>query len=284
MCSFSVVVLTLGDRPEDLSRAIDSARSQTGVNTEVVLVVNGGAPDLSLADVVVQPSENTGIPEGRNIGANAASGEYLCFLDDDGQLVTTDIFSQAAARMEENANLSVIALRIVDEFGKSARRHFPGLRKKYDNSGFMTSFPGGASIMRRKKFLDMNGFCGEFFYGLEETDLAWRLLDDGEQIKYCSDLLMQHPRTLPTRHAMFAFNTSRNRVWLVHRLLPLPLAVLYIINWIIISCLRNFPHPRVLKGIISGTIAGLQHRVGPRTPISWRTIFLMSRLGRPPII
>ena len=96
MGSVSVVVLTMGDRPIELSVAIASARAQPG-KVEVVLVVNGGSPDRSQADIVVEPGRNVGIPEGRNLGVAACSGDFICFLDDDGEL-RGDIFDAHAKR------------------------------------------------------------------------------------------------------------------------------------------------------------------------------------------
>ena len=83
----------MGDRPAQLDAAIRSARGQKGVDVEIVLVVNGGDPDRSLADVVVEPGENLGIPGGRNAGAAVATGEFLCFLDDDGELLGDSVFA-----------------------------------------------------------------------------------------------------------------------------------------------------------------------------------------------
>ena len=85
MPAVTVVVLTMGDRPTELAAAIDSARRQP-VDVEIVLVVNGGDPDRSLGDVVVEPGENLGIPEGRNVGAAEGTADVICFLDDDGEL------------------------------------------------------------------------------------------------------------------------------------------------------------------------------------------------------
>jgi GT2 family glycosyltransferase len=194
MSVVSVVVLTMGGRPEALAAAVASARAQVGVDGEIVLVVNGGNPERSLADVVVEPGENLGIPGGRNAGAAATSGELLCFLDDDGELLGDNVFACAAQRMDDRPDLGAIALRIVDPSGATARRHHPGLRSDPSVSGDVTSFPGGGSIIRRAAFDEAGGLCAEFVYGLEETDLAWRLLDRGWSIRYDADLQMFHPR------------------------------------------------------------------------------------------
>ena len=210
MPAVTVVVLTMGDRPAELAAAVESARRQA-VDLEIVLVINGGDPDRSLADIVVEPGENLGIPEGRNRGAAAGTGALICFLDDDGAL-DGDVFGPAIAAFAANDRLGVIGLRVVDEDGKTARRHVPGLRKDAERSASATAFPGGACLVRRTAFDAVGGLCGPFHYGLEETDLAWRLIDARWEITYRADLTMRHPRTSPTRHPEFFFHTARNRV------------------------------------------------------------------------
>lgn len=282
MPAVTVVVLTMGDRPAELTAAIESARRQA-VDLEIVLVINGGDPDRSLADIVVEPGENLGIPEGRNRGAAAGTGALICFLDDDGAL-GGDVFGPAVAAFTANDRLGVIGLRVVDEDGKTARRHVPGLRKDAERSASATTFPGGACLVRRTAFDDVGGLCGPFHYGLEETDLAWRLIDARWEITYRADLTMRHPRTSPTRHPEFFFHTARNRVWLAHRALPLPLAVVYVTNWSLVTIGRNVARPAAVLAHLRGTLAGIRELLGPRRPVAWRTVAALTRRGRPPVI
>ena len=44
MTSFGVVILTMGARPVELRRGIESVLSQQGVQTDVVVVGNGWVP------------------------------------------------------------------------------------------------------------------------------------------------------------------------------------------------------------------------------------------------
>ena len=282
MPAVTVVVLTMGDRPAELATAIESARRQA-VDLEIVLVINGGDPDRSLTDIVVEPGENLGIPEGRNRGAAAGTGALICFLDDDGAL-DGDVFGPAVAAFTANDRLGVIGFRVVNEDGETARRYVPGLRKDAERSASATAFPGGACLVRRIAFDEVGGLCGPFRYGLEETDLAWRLIDARWEITYCADLKMRHPQTSPTRHPEFFFHTARNRVWLAHRALPLPLAIAYLLNWTLITVIRSIRHAGGLVAHVRGTVDGIRRPTGPRRPIRWRTVLQLSRSGRPPVL
>lgn len=284
MATVSVVVLTMGDRPEALATAIASARRQRDVDVEIVLVVNGGDPDRTLADVVVEPGENLGIPGGRNAGSAAASGELLCFLDDDGELLGDAVLAGAVSMLGADPDAAVVGFRIVDEHGGSSRRHHPALRPDVDRSGPVTSFPGGACVVHADAFRAVGGLCAPFFYGLEETDLAWRLIDAGFRVHYAADLRMRHPRTEATRHPDFHRRTARNRVWLAHRNLPLVLAVLYVANWTLVTIGRDIGNRAAIAAHLAGTRDGWRTRVGPRAPMSPATAWRLTRLGRPPVI
>ncbi|MBN77568.1 MAG: glycosyl transferase, partial [Verrucomicrobiaceae bacterium] len=237
-----------------------------------------------LEDVLVEPKVNLGIPGGRNAGLLKANAEYILFLDDDAKLADENILRNAIRYMNSDTDLAVLALHIFDEEKKVNRRHHPRLRLRPETPGYVTSFPGGASFVRKTALKEIGSFCKDFFYGLEETDLAWRLYDSGWKVKYCPDLKVFHPKTTPQRHKSFYFNTARNRVWLSYRQLPLILSFLYVSIWLGISIGRNIFRLDACKAIVLGTIDGVRSKRTDRSPISWRTVIELSRLGRPPII
>lgn len=280
----SAVVLTTGNRPHDVRRAVESIRGQQGVSVEVVIVANGTdpAPFHDLADRVVAPAENAGIPGGRNDGAAAATAPVLLFLDDDARLVDDRALQRHLALFRENPRLGAVALRIVDEAGATSRRHIPRVgARDPGRSGPVTLFLGGAVLVRTAAFRDVGGYAAAFFYAMEESDLALRLADEAWEIHYDGLPAVFHPATEPSRHGDAAARTMRNRVWLAHRDLPVPLAILYVTNWMVISSLR---HPRTAPTLLRAAVSGWRSRIGPRAPIGWRTVWRLTRLGRPPII
>src|SRR5690625_306645 len=63
----SCVILTMGTRPAELRRAVNSVLEQEGADLELVVVSNGAElPELPDGVVTVELPENIGIPEGRN--------------------------------------------------------------------------------------------------------------------------------------------------------------------------------------------------------------------------
>lgn len=224
------VVITMGDRPDELRALLDSIAGQDGDRVEVVVVGNG-APVPAVPEGVrtVELPENLGIPGGRNVGIEAfgPSGrdvDVLLFLDDDGLLARRDTAELCRRAFAADPRLGIVGFRIADpDTGVTQRRHVPRLRASDPmRSSRVTTFLGGANAVRTKVFAQVGGLPDAFFYAHEETDLAWRALDAGWMIDYRSDMVLHHPTTAPSRHAVYHRMVARNRVWLARRNLPAP--------------------------------------------------------------
>ncbi|TLQ42637.1 glycosyltransferase family 2 protein [Streptomyces marianii] len=285
------VIITMGDRPDDLRALIDSVAKQDGDPVEVVVVGNG-APVTGVPDGVrtVDLPENLGIPGGRNVGIEAfgpggGDVDALLFLDDDGLLPNSDTAELVRRAFEEDPALGIVSFRIADpDTGLTQRRHVPRLRASDPmRSSRVTTFLGGANAVRTKVLEQVGGLPDEFFYAHEETDLAWRALDAGWMIDYRSDMVLYHPTTPPSRHAVYHRMVARNRVWLARRNLPVPLVPVYLGVWILLTLLRR-PSAAALKAWLGGFKEGWTTPCGPRRPMRWRTVWRLTRLGRPPVV
>ncbi|MGW0464883.1 glycosyltransferase family 2 protein [Streptomyces sp. NPDC003027] len=285
------VIITMGNRPDDLRALLDSVAKQDGDPIEVVVVGNG-APVTGVPDGVrtIELPENLGIPGGRNVGIEAfgpggTDVDALLFLDDDGLLAGTDTAELIRQAFTADPRLGIISFRIADpETGVTQRRHVPRLRAADPmRSSRVTTFLGGANAVRTKVFAEVGGLPDEFFYAHEETDLAWRALDADWMIDYRSDMVLLHPTTAPSRHATYHFNVARNRVWLARRNLPAPLVPAYLGVWLLLTLARR-PSVSALKAWFGGFREGWTTSCGPRRPMKWRTVWRLTRLGRPPVV
>ncbi|MCL7375364.1 glycosyltransferase family 2 protein [Streptomyces sp. 35G-GA-8] len=285
------VIITMGDRPGELRALIDSVRRQNGDPVEIVVVGNG-APVGAVPDGVrtVELPENLGIPGGRNVGIEAfgAAGsdvDALLFLDDDGLLPGTDTAELLREAFAADPVLGIVSFRITDpETGLTQRRHVPRLRASDPlRSSRVTTFLGGASAVRTRVLAQVGGLPGGFFYAHEETDLAWRALDAGWMIDYRADMVLNHPTMPPSRHAVYHRMVARNRVWLARRNLPAPVVPLYLGVWVLLTLVRR-PSVSALKAWFGGFREGWATPCGPRRPMKWRTVWRLTRLGRPPVI
>ncbi|WSK89915.1 glycosyltransferase [Streptomyces sp. NBC_00597] len=288
------VIITMGNRPDELKALLDSVARQEGDPVEVV-VVGQGVKVTDVADLppgvrTVDLPENLGIPGGRNVGIEAfgpggSEVDALLFLDDDGLLERTDTAELCRQAFTEDPKLGIVSFRIADpETGETQRRHVPRLRASDPmRSSRVTTFLGGANAVRTRVFEQVGALPGEFFYAHEETDLAWRALDAGWLIDYRADMVLLHPTTAPSRHAVYHRMVARNRVWLARRNLPAPLVPVYLGVWLLLTLLRR-PSAPALKAWFGGFKEGWTTPCGPRRPMKWRTVWRLTRLGRPPVI
>ncbi|MEV6794534.1 glycosyltransferase [Streptomyces sp. NPDC051320] len=285
------VIITMGNRPDELRALLDSVAKQDGAPVEVVVVGNGApVPDVPAGVRTVELRENLGIPGGRNVGIEAfgPSGtdvDVLLFLDDDGLLPHTDTAELCRQAFTADPELGIISFRIADpDTGVTQRRHVPRLRASDPmHSSRVTTFLGGANAVRSRVIAEVGALPGEFFYAHEETDLAWRALDGGWMIDYRADMVLHHPTTAPSRHAVYHRMVARNRVWLARRNLPAPLVPVYLGVWMLLTLLRR-PSAPALKAWFGGFKEGWTTPCGRRSPMKWRTVWRLTRLGRPPVI
>ncbi len=285
------VIITMGNRPEELRALLDSVAKQDGAPVEAVVVGNGSpVPEVPAGVRTVELPENLGIPGGRNVGIEAFGErgkdvDILLFLDDDGLLARPDTAELCRQAFAADPGLGIISFRIADpDTGETQRRHVPRLRASDPmRSSRVTTFLGGANAVRTKVFAEVGTLPEDFFYAHEETDLAWRALDAGWLIDYRADMVLNHPTTAPSRHAVYHRMVARNRVWLARRNLPALLVPVYLGVWMLLTLLRRPSRP-ALKAWFGGFREGWRTPCGPRRPMKWRTVWRLTRLGRPPVI
>jgi GT2 family glycosyltransferase len=283
---FGVVVLTMGKRPDDLARGLRSLLDQQGVELDIVVVGNGWEPtDLPVGIKAHGLTDNVGIPAGRNAGVSQVAGELLFFLDDDASLAGPHFLATVAQRFADDSKLGLIQPRVVDPTGLAAPgRWVPRLRVGDPATpGPATSLWEGAVAMRRELFDRIGGWPDEFFYAHEGIDLVWRVWDEGFTPWYAGDLIVHHPVIDPARHDVYYRLNARNRVWLARRNLPVVIEPIYVGTWIGMTLLRV--HDKAaLKAWFAGLNEGMKNKPKGRKKMQWKTVWAMTKAGRPPVI
>jgi GT2 family glycosyltransferase len=161
----------------------------------------------------------------------------------------------------------------------------PRIRKgEADRSSVVLSVWEGAVVIPRDLFEATGGWADPFFYAHEGIELAWRVWDQGRCAWYAGDLVAHHPAIEPTRHSYYYRLNARNRVWLARRNLPAILIPVYVGTWTGIQLLRWFRRPSALAAWFGGWSEGWRTDPGERRPLSWRTVWRMTRAGRPPVV
>jgi GT2 family glycosyltransferase len=200
-------------------------------------------------------------------------------------LPSTTVLAELARELDRHPEAAVAQPRALDPTGRPAPSRWvptPGGRHA-DRPGVAVVFWEGVFVIRRSAFDAVGAWPGHFFYGHEGIDLAWRLWDAGWEVRYAPDVVVHHPATSPTRHAVYYRLNARNRVWIARRNLPLPVAVAHLLVWTLLTVAR-VRSPGPLRTWFAGFWEGLTTPCGRRRPIRWRTVWRMTRAGRPPLL
>lgn len=289
--SIGVVVLTMGQRPAELTRALSTLLRQRDVTLDVVVVGNAWAP-TGLPEGVrgMHLPLNVGIPAGRNAGAPEVKGEFIFFLDDDSWILNSRFLYETARRLRADPELGMIQPRIVDpdRRGQEPGRWVPRIRKGDPATrSVVFSVAETAVMLPRSVFDATGGWPDPFFYAHEGIELAWRVWDCGYRVEYHGDLEVAHPVVSPARHADYLRLNARNRVWLARGCLRWPVSWMYVVSWTAIQVIRSRDLEE-LRLWFAGWSSGWRENPWPSNErprkLSWRTMLRMARHGRPPII
>lgn len=288
---FGCVVLTMGKRPQELRAAVDSLIAQEGVTLDIVIVGNGWDPKLEFPDrKTLFLQDNLGIPAGRNAGAHEVNGNYLFFLDDDVLLFDQSTLAKMKELMKRRSEIALVQPRVIAmvDGEKTPARWVPRLRiGDVRASSVATSLWEGATAIERDLFDAISGWPTPFFYAHEGIELVWRVLDQGRLPWYAADIEVKHPVINPARHDYYFFLNARNRVWLAKRNLRFPFNFLYPLVWMFISSIRiqeMTGRKAWFKGLFQGIFTTSRGPDEKAKKLRWRTHWLLTRYGRPPII
>lgn len=281
--TIAVVALTTGNRPADLermARSFDAHRLN-----ERVIVANGcSPPELGGWDVVSSP-RNLGVPGGRSLAMRETTSEIILFVDDDSSAVSPNLVEEAVKRFASDPKLGALALRVVIRDRASSLKRWVPAHAPVGPDGLAdaATFPGNGHLVRRAAVESVGGWMDELFFKHEETELVWRLLDAGWNVRYDPSLVVDHPATTETRHEAANRQSLRNKLWIARTRLPWGMRELAVAT----AVLRHLGRCRSwaeAKAVWLGSIEGLAPNGVDRSPISWRTVVLISRRGRPPVL
>jgi GT2 family glycosyltransferase len=291
----AVAVVTMGNRPAEIDALLESVAKQD-VPPERIVIVGNGCPlpefarRLSLPGEVttVELEENLGCPGGRNAALTRLREfgdiDVVVDLDDDGLLADADVLRRVRDLYAADERLGVVGFRIADEQGETQQRHVPRIGNADPmRGGYVTGFLGGGHALRMAMLDEVGDWPAEFFFAHEETDLAWRAADAGWRILYAPELVLRHPRTSPARHAIYYRVNARNRVWLARRRLPIALVPVHLGVWVLLT-LARIRSRAGLRAWFGGFVEGVREPAGERRPMRWRTVWRLTRLGRPPVV
>jgi GT2 family glycosyltransferase len=238
---FSIVILTYA-RDAILAQTLERLYSLTNTrgDFEVILVDNN--IERANREIMLQQFAHTnylwnGRNDGvhaRNDGMAAARGEYIILLDDDVLIETAEFLDIFADRFDTQSDLGAVTIAKYVRGETRARPDLiPHTRKDIDlTKAFQTfRFVGGCVGMRRQSIEQVGGFLPDFFYGLEEIELSYRIIDRGWRILYDPAIVAEELEHDSGRKPKREVQTRRlaNKYIIDYLRMPMPEAIINVL-------------------------------------------------------
>lgn len=225
-----------------LAPCLASLAVQTYPDCEIIIVDNAST-DGSQAYIrehypavrLVELPENRGFTGACNAGMMAAKGEYVALLNNDTEV---DAMWAAAVveafRRYEDAGIIASKMLLFDR-----RDHFhtagdyftvdgrPGNRGvwqrdegQYDRKEYVFSACGGAAAYRREMLDQIGLLDDDFFFSLEDIDLAWRAQLTGWRCLYTPDAIVYHHLSATGGGVTASYHDGRNLIYVLVKNYP----------------------------------------------------------------
>ncbi|MFN5422185.1 MAG: glycosyltransferase [bacterium] len=223
------VVVAVYNRPDEISKLLDSLNKQLSKDFEVIIVEDGSSIDCktviteysSLLDIHYFFKENSGQGDSRNFGVAQAKGEYIVFFDSDC-IIPQGYFLKVEEEMHK---------RSFDAWGgpDSASDDFNSLQKAISHT--MTSYMTTGGIrgakkqlgsfeprsfnfgIRKSTFIDLGGF--HYTNRGEDIELSHRLKKEGYHSILISEAFVYHKRrTTLSNFFKQVFSFGQTRIFL----------------------------------------------------------------------
>ena len=179
-----------------------------------VTLVRSNYPDIKL----IENEKNYGYAGGCNIGAEAASGDYLIFLNND-TVQEKDWISNLIKTINSDDKIAAVQPKILNYYDRNVFDYaggsgghmdiycFPFARGRifsfqendegqYNNKEKCFWSSGTCFMVRRELFQKAGGFDKSFFAHMEEIDMCWRLYAMGFEVWVEPDSVVYHKNAL----------------------------------------------------------------------------------------
>lgn len=288
-----------------VEEALRATCADPSLPTSEIIVVDNGSSDgtaralaqrFSNVEVVALPA-NVGFAAGANRGIARANGAMLLLLNSDA-LIDAKAVRRCLDVLGTDDAIAVVAPQLLSESGRPANsvHAFPSLatecvpaplrrwlgaergphrRRPGSRPRPVEAVLGAALFMRGSALREVGGFCEDYFFYLEETDLCFRLSRAGFRVVFVPDAFVTHIGGASSKLAYpvatrIEFNRSLDLFFRRHR----GRAVAAAVRWL-----------RALRAVVGALLSALPARVSPAVARRHRArvgFALWHLRGRPP--
>ncbi|MUG93842.1 glycosyltransferase [Scytonema sp. UIC 10036] len=186
---------------ESFRKCLSSLAQFAPANVEVIVVVDGEDDDSwqiaqEFGVKVLKLAVNAGPARARNIGARAAKGNILFFIDADVAILPNSI-TQVEVAFHRQPGIAAAIGSYDDEPGESNfLSQYKNLLHHYTHQTANEeafTFWGACGAIRREVFFSLGGFNESYRKPcIEDIELGYRLTRAGYKIRLCKDLQVKH--------------------------------------------------------------------------------------------
>ena len=258
MNKIAIIIITY-NRPADmlaLAMNIEKLSSKKELLEEVIIVNNNSTESYDIVTSFIQenPStpfkfieskENLGVSRGRNFAIEQSKAPILVLIDDDAEFQDVDVLECINNSVNENPNAGILAMKILyfqnSQFQLNAFPHKSFEKRNHLQSFDTYYFAGCGNIIVKEAFDKAGPFPTDFFYGMEEYDLSYRVLDAGYTIKYIANIVLLHKESPEGRQTKSDKIRGMwvNKTKVAWRYLPMPSYFTTAILWSIFFLLNS---------------------------------------------
>ncbi|MAU11953.1 MAG: glycosyl transferase [Anaerolineaceae bacterium] len=225
-----------------LQTCLDSLAAQTYDPLEVIIVDNASTdgsqayirenyPDV----VLVELPENRGFTGACNAGMQAARGQVIALLNNDTE-VDPEWASALVDAFARHTDVGMVASKMLlfdkrdhihtvgDGFTVDGRPFNRGVWQKdegqYEQEAYVFSVCGGACAYRREMLDEVGLLDDDFFFLMEDVDLAWRGQLAGWRALYTPKAIVYHHLSATGGGVTASFHDGRNSIYLLVKNIP----------------------------------------------------------------
>ncbi|MCY4145325.1 MAG: glycosyltransferase family 2 protein [Chloroflexi bacterium] len=225
-----------------LGPCLASLRAQTQSNIEIIIVdnastdgsqrfVKAGYSDLRLIEL----PQNLGFTGACNRGMRAAAGEFVALLNNDTE-ADKNWAAEVIKALDEKPAAGIVAckmrmhdqrerLHTAGDFfaidGSAGNRGFGEVdHGQYDDGDYVFSACGGAAVYRRGLLEEIGFLDDDFFFLLEDVDIAWRAQLAGYAVWFAPGAVVYHHLSATGGGKTASYYDGRNGIWLLVKNMP----------------------------------------------------------------
>jgi len=196
------LVIPVYNAARDLQQCLASLSSSSASPLECIVVDDGSTDDsVKIATQhgakVLSTNGRCGPARARNLGAKAASGDIVVFLDAD-VCVYPDTISKIIAEFARDPEIDAVMGSYdhspsAPNFISQYRNLMHCFVHQHSNRG-ATTFWSGCGAMRRQVFLDVGGFDESHYHApaIEDIELGYRLAAANRKLALSADIMVKH--------------------------------------------------------------------------------------------